>query len=1479
MSADWFNTPTKSYTKSHQSPSPVQAVPADPFPLAQPAQPAQPPPRQGRTEAEQAILREERKKNKKSRKAEHQVFKKLVQDGVSTANTQSTSNSRASTAAQGRSRQKESQIRENEKLKNLEAGLSLSSSSESIEYTPFTQILNEKVHGIHRNIIGVIAGVKKRGRSKSGDSYLNMIVCDPSTPDSSKALNLNLFAVSEDELPKAQPSCVILVRHSFLQRFSFKIQAAGRKGDYNWALFNPETRGITTSAHLLPQLGKEEATYIDRISKWWKIINPDVLFVDDVPPPGALELCVTDYTQNPKLKEAWHGLHGNRVMKLSLYDEQRNAGKIVSSGNFILCNNVRPKMNPGILEGNMGSDFGKVNIHRLHESDERLLPLLHRKQEFDHQYGLPEYMATQSTHLPSSSIPESTPAMMSSSLETPSRKGEQKEQEAESMASPISRQVKKLPKSRVKTKLNVNHDTAAVSIDSINSISKSAHKYHIKARIVDFSPQIADWAKAKCTNCDVVLDTNDLVCGKCDQDAYVTYKYLFALLLEDERGDTLPAFCCDEDAVALFDGLSAEEARTEKGLLKMKKKLGKVLGHLIDAKDPEDAEQVTSPDEYNDFLIFSYKPVLLKDKIAYRVFFDFNIRVHQIEVKSLWSSLHAVYTMEAQSKPISGRAIAIAHTSFSSAAFISALIVGCYFHYQKLCRNSVARYPVEWFPSVSTTIGDFHPERSVFQLLIATCACPRFITIFLNWKECEKSSKAIADTHAILGLIRTFSCGGWSFITSTDNSTAHDIFMLIYILSNIIYMPLGFSLTRKKSLRIVRGLTSFYFIASLFPMFYTYFQHKTNKIPGAYTTYAFYEWGLIAADVIFDSVFISDLANVYIHMCNSSEPSSLNLQDDSIHVWSLSFAGQEGLMLVTLSSSLVTLKGVRVFASSSNGKTVLTMFSLLGVFASKLEFPVLKLAAVTMAVIAQTIQISSEWYTSNDENCITYLVLGLLLHSVSKLIANSNNPFWPIMNNSNGGHIYLGLILGFTALIVRRYIVTSVVELNNTKYKNDHNCYLVGAGLGSYIWALHTYLSDPSTLLSWSWTGFPIQGPHPIYHSTVIVVGFVIGMLSPKLLATSRVWHFFGTWCLGLCYYYDGWVSAGGAFGCAIFYPSLATTVFSSIRAYTPGRTLGAVFGTYTVLVVAHTFTVAYEFVPLGFLLQNMTTIKPYHADQQLITSGIWTVHFGMDDAMQDSQVRMRDLIREAEVDVVGLLETELQSIVFGNRNMAQYIAEDLGYYVDYGPPSHKHTWGAVLLSKFPILASEHHLLPSPQGELAPAIFAELNVYGKTVHTMVSHNGQEESPLDRELQTTEIARIISKTYPDPVLFLGYLVTKPHEERPAPYRILFEDGQLLDVEPLDRRRWCEYIGYRSMRKVAYARISHSSVTDTELQVAKFKLYEPDEVYHPQYDWYNFLDENDVAVEHRFSKAFEGKGMKGHKHALSIPIYYQEAASFE
>lgn len=128
-----------------------------------------------------------------------------------------------------------------------------------------------------------------------------------------------------------------------------------------------------------------------------------------------------------------------------------------------------------------------------------------RKQEFDHHYGLPVYMNTQSTHPPTSSIPESTPTMMSSSMETPSKLRELREQEVDSVASPSSTPINKLPTPEGKTRLNLNHDTTVVPISLIKSISKSAQKYHIKVRIIDFSPQIADWAIAKCTNCDVEL--------------------------------------------------------------------------------------------------------------------------------------------------------------------------------------------------------------------------------------------------------------------------------------------------------------------------------------------------------------------------------------------------------------------------------------------------------------------------------------------------------------------------------------------------------------------------------------------------------------------------------------------------------------------------------------------------------------------------------------------------------------------------------------------------------------------------------------------------------------------------------------------------------------------------------------------------------------------------------------------------------------
>ena len=224
----------------------------------------------------------------------------------------------------------------------------------------------------------------------------------------------------------------------------------------------------------------------------------------------------------------------------------------------------------------------------------------------------------------------------------------------------------------------------------------------------------------------------------------------------------------------------------------------------------------------------------------------------------------------------------------------------------------------------------------------------------------------------------------------------------------------------------------------------------------------------------------------------------------------------------------------------------------------------------------------------------------------------------------------------------------------------------------------------------------------------------------------------------------------------------------------------------------------------------------PYHAPEKSITAGIWTIHFGLDNPMWSSERRIADLLRELEVDVVGFLESDTQRIIMGNRDSTQYIAEELGMFVDYGPGPNKHTWGCALLSKFPILNSTHHLLPSPVGELAPAIHATIDAYGELVDVFVFHSGQEEDPEDRRLQSLYLADLMGDS-PRPSILLSYLVTKPGEGNYNTY--VSERSGMRDIDPADNwDRWCEYILFKGLRRSGYARVSRDTITDTELQVS-------------------------------------------------------------
>lgn len=180
-----------------------------------------------------------------------------------------------------------------------------------------------------------------------------------------------------------------------------------------------------------------------------------------------------------------------------------------------------------------------------------------------------------------------------------------------------------------------------------------------------------------------------------------------------------------------------------------------------------------------------------------------------------------LYTVVANSPPL------------LTAAFLSALIVGTSLHYNKIVQNEWFGYPQEWFPSVSATIGDRYPERSFFQLFIAIASGPRFALVGFWYLLSRKPGTKLPGFVAFWGLFRSLTCGGWTYITSTDDHDWHDIFMISYLLATIPWTFGCLALSPPNSVAIkYRKYLSGAFYGSIIPLIYFFIQHKVHRVPG-----------------------------------------------------------------------------------------------------------------------------------------------------------------------------------------------------------------------------------------------------------------------------------------------------------------------------------------------------------------------------------------------------------------------------------------------------------------------------------------------------------------------------------------------------------------------------------------------------------------------------------------------------------------------
>lgn len=85
-----------------------------------------------------------------------------------------------------------------------------------------------------------------------------------------------------------------------------------------------------------------------------------------------------------------------------------------------------------------------------------------------------------------------------------------------------------------------------------------------------------------------------------------------------------------------------------------------------------------------------------------------------------------------------------------------------------------------------------------------------------------------------VGSIRTILCGGWVYITSTDDHDWHDIFMIAYLIFTLPWTLGCLALTPASNVKAIkyRKIFASLFFGTLVPLIYYFIQHKVHRVAG-----------------------------------------------------------------------------------------------------------------------------------------------------------------------------------------------------------------------------------------------------------------------------------------------------------------------------------------------------------------------------------------------------------------------------------------------------------------------------------------------------------------------------------------------------------------------------------------------------------------------------------------------------------------------